>query len=157
MVRLINKAFLLFLVLLVTPVVTLPVTAHDLQRVVSAGPDNVAIKGYDTVAYFTESKPTKGISEFAFSWYEAEWHFTSAHHRDLFAANPERYAPQFGGYCSMAMSTGWAIDVDPENWEIVDEKLYLVHTKQGIQRFRSKPRHFIKKAETVWANKQQQD
>ena len=58
----------------------------------------VAIKGYDTVAYFTESRAVKGKSEYAHSWNEATWYFASADHRDLFAADPGRYAPQFGGY-----------------------------------------------------------
>ena len=58
----------------------------------------VAIKGYDTVAYFTEGRALKGKSEFVHSWNEATWQFASASHRDMFAADPERYAPQFGGY-----------------------------------------------------------
>ncbi len=58
----------------------------------------VAIKGYDTVAYFTEGRAVKGKSEFSHSWNEATWHFASADNRDLFAADPDRYAPQYGGY-----------------------------------------------------------
>ena len=58
----------------------------------------VAIKGYDTVAYHTEGRPVKGKSTFSFKWNEAVWHFASTENRALFAANPERYAPQYGGY-----------------------------------------------------------
>ena len=157
MAHLINRTSLTLLVFFATLVVTLPANAGGQQKIVSTGPDNVAIKGYDPVAYFTEGKATKGKSEFAFSWYDAEWRFANARHRDLFAANPEDYAPKFGGFCSMAMTIGWVIAVDPENWEIVDGKLYLVHTKRGIQKFRENPRHYIKQSEAEWAKKQQEN
>ncbi len=62
--------------------------------------DKVAIHGYDTVAYFTEGEPTKGSANFEHSWQDARWQFASATNRDLFTANPDRYAPQYGGYCA---------------------------------------------------------
>ena len=58
----------------------------------------IAIHGYDTVAYHTENRAVKGKSEFSYEWNDAEWHFASAENRDLFAADPDRYAPQYGGY-----------------------------------------------------------
>jgi YHS domain-containing protein len=58
----------------------------------------VAIKGYDTVAYHTENRAVKGKSQFSHKWNDAKWYFASAENRDLFAADPERYAPQYGGY-----------------------------------------------------------
>ncbi len=58
----------------------------------------VAIKGYDTVAYHTEGRAVKGHSKYSHEWNDAKWHFTSAANRDLFVADPERYAPQYGGY-----------------------------------------------------------
>jgi YHS domain-containing protein len=58
----------------------------------------IAIKGYDPVAYFTEGKAVKGKSEFSYSWNEAKWHFASASNRNLFVSDPERFAPQYGGY-----------------------------------------------------------
>jgi YHS domain-containing protein len=57
-----------------------------------------AIKGYDTVAYHTEGRAVKGKSRYSYKWNDAKWHFANAENRDLFAANPERYAPQYGGY-----------------------------------------------------------
>ena len=63
--------------------------------------DSVAIQGYDTVAYFTEGKPVKGKSEFEYTWEAAKWRFASTTNRDLFKANPDRYAPKYGGYCSL--------------------------------------------------------
>lgn len=58
----------------------------------------IAIHGYDTVAYHTENRAVKGKKEFSYEWNDAEWHFASAENRDLFAADPDRYAPQYGGF-----------------------------------------------------------
>ena len=58
----------------------------------------IAIHGYDAVAYHTESRAVKGKSEFSYAWNDAEWHFTNVENRDLFASDPDRYAPQYGGY-----------------------------------------------------------
>ncbi len=85
----------------------------------------LAIKGYDPVAYFTEGRPAHGLSEFAFEWDEHRYLFASAEDRDLFAADPVRYAPQFANACSMALTRGEIHVADPENWLIADGKLYL--------------------------------
>ncbi len=85
----------------------------------------VTLKGYDPVAYFAEGKPVKGSGEYVYQWMGATWHFSSAEHRDLFAKDPEKYAPQYGGYCAYAVSLGSTSDVDPHAWKIVNGKLYL--------------------------------
>jgi hypothetical protein len=85
----------------------------------------LAIKGYDPVAYFTESKPVEGDGDFEFKWMDATWRFASEANRKLFAAEPEKYAPQFGGFCSWAVSQGYTAGIDPEAWKIVEGKLYL--------------------------------
>ena len=92
-----------------------------------------AIDGTDPVAYFTENKPVKGSSDFAHEWNGATFHFASAESRDLFAANPEKYAPQYGGYCAWAVSQGYTASTDPEAWKIVDGKLYLNYSKSVQQ------------------------
>lgn len=84
-----------------------------------------AIGGYDVVAYFTKSEAQKGSPEFKAEWSGATWHFADAGHRDLFLKAPEKYAPQYGGYCAYAMSKGGEADGDGERWKIVDGKLYL--------------------------------
>ena len=94
---------------------------------------SIAIKGYDQVAYFKQGAPTKGSSQFAQQWMGATWLFASAENRDLFAANPEQYAPQYGGYCAYAVSEGHTASIDPEAWKIVDGKLYLNYSK-GVQK-----------------------
>ena len=92
-----------------------------------------AIDGTDPVAYFTESRPVKGSSDFAHEWNGATFHFASAENRDLFAASPEKYAPQYGGYCAWAVSQGYTASTDPEAWKIVDGKLYLNYSKSVQQ------------------------
>lgn len=87
---------------------------------------NVAIKGYDPVAYFTESQAVEGSPEFSHQWLGATWQFSGAEHRDLFAANPISYAPQYGGHCADGLAYGdMTTNIDPEAWRIIDGKLYL--------------------------------
>ncbi len=114
--------------------------------------DNVALHGYDTVAYFTEGKPMKGSTEFEHSWQDARWQFASATNRDLFTANPGRYAPQYGGYCSGGLATGEYADVDPEVWTIVDGKLYLNTTKELRDAWRKAPEAYVVYADYNWDN-----
>ena len=140
----------------ITALLALPAGAQNLKGTINTGPDNVAIKGYDTVAYFTDGQPTKGKHEFAFSWNDAQWHFANARHRDLFAARPERYAPQFGGFCAASLTRGKVKVTDPEAWSIVDGKLYLGSSKKFSRKFQQNPAENIKKAEAAWAKSQKQ-
>ena len=117
---------------------------------VNAGSDKVAIKGYDPVAYFTKGQPMKGKRDVAYTWNGAEWRFANATHRDLFAGSPEHYAPQFGGFCSMALARGKIKDIDPEAWIIVDGKLYLNFNKPVREKFRENAHSYIAKAEENW-------
>lgn len=94
-------------------------------RSVAAEPVPLAINGYDPVAYFTDSKPMRGLPEIAYEWNGYRYRFSSAAHRDLFKADPTRYAPQFGNYCAMALSKGELVVADPDNWLISDGKLYV--------------------------------
>ena len=87
-----------------------------------------AINGYDPVAYFTEQKPVKGKSEFTYQWKDANWLFSSQQNLELFAKDPEKYAPQYGGYCAYGCSKGKKATTDPDAWTIVDGKLYLNHS-----------------------------
>ena len=85
----------------------------------------VAIRGTDPVAYFTENRPVEGSKKHSFEYQDATFYFASAENRDLFAANPENYAPQYGGYCAWAVSLGYTASTVPEAFTIVDGKLYL--------------------------------
>lgn len=86
---------------------------------------NVAIEGYDTVAYFTQNSAVKGSRDFETTWMDAKWRFASAENRDLFIENPDKYAPQYGGYCAYAVAKNSTAGIEPEQFEIVDGKLYL--------------------------------
>jgi YHS domain-containing protein len=85
----------------------------------------LAIRGYDPVAYFTQSKPTQGLQKFTATYKNAIYQFSSAKNRDLFRANPTQYAPQFGGFCAFGVTKGRKFDTDPTAWRVVDGKLYL--------------------------------
>lgn len=88
-----------------------------------------AIDGTDPVSYFTEGRPVEGKSGITFDWNGATWRFASEANRDRFAAAPEKYAPQYGGYCAFAVAKGSTASTDPEAWSIVDGKLYLNYSK----------------------------
>ncbi len=92
--------------------------------------NGIAIRGTDTVAYFSDSKAVKGNSKYQYKWKGANWYFSSAENRDLFAQNPEKYAPQYGGYCAYGMAKGQLAPIDPNAWSIVDGKLYLNYSKR---------------------------
>ncbi len=79
-------------------IAVLIVSCNSSKPVINAGPEGIAIKGYDAVAYFIMGKPVKGDGQFAYEWNGAKWLFSSREHRDLFAAHPEKFAPQYGGY-----------------------------------------------------------
>ncbi|MFT5486386.1 MAG: hypothetical protein ACI9JL_001347 [Paracoccaceae bacterium] len=111
---------------------------------------SAAVRGYDVVAYFTQGKPVEGKRDFAHKWNNTTWRFASAAHRDLFAANPEKYAPQYGGWCAWAVSQGSTASVDPAAWRIVDGKLYLNYSKSvQAQWVRDIPGH-ISKGDNNW-------
>lgn len=89
------------------------------------GNDNLAVNGYDMVGYFAEAAPVRGLLEFSTNWMGAIWQFASATNRDMFAADPDAYAPQYGGHCAYAASKGALASTAPEAWTIADGKLYL--------------------------------
>lgn len=112
---------------------------------------NVAIKGYDAVAYFTMSQAVKGSEEFSHDWLGATWHFASSQHRDLFAAAPLSYAPQYGGHCADGAAYGQTTaNIDPEAWRVIDGKLYLNYD-QGAAVEIEEIAGQIDKAEKNWA------
>jgi len=110
----------------------------------------LAIKGYDTVVYFKAGKALKGNESFTFRWHDMTWHFSSKENRDLFAASPELYAPQYDGWCAWAMTESRLAVTDPEVWKIIDGKLYLNCSREAYEKWsRDIPGH-IKKADAIW-------
>jgi len=87
---------------------------------------NVAIKGYDPVAYFTEQKAMKGSEDISYTWLGADWNFSNEKHKKLFAENPVKYAPQYGGHCADGIAYGeTTANIDPLAWNIIEGKLYI--------------------------------
>ncbi len=100
--------------------------------------NNTAIKGYDSVAYFTQNKAVKGSDKYTFSYLGADWHFSSEENKTAFAENPKRYAPQYGGWCAYAMADeGNAVGIDPEAFYIHEDKLYLNYSQSVQQKWLS--------------------
>jgi len=110
----------------------------------------IALGGYDPVAYFTDGHPDKGSSEFWFAFDDAVYLFRSAEHRSMFAADPERYAPQYSGFCAAGVSKGYKVEPDPEAWVIANGKLYVLMLKERVPDFKSDPAAFINKADANW-------
>lgn len=110
----------------------------------------LAVHGYDVVAYFTDGAPTAGRSKYSTVYEDATYRFASEEHLDTFEKNPEKYAPQYGGYCAFGVSVGAKFDGDPQLWKIADGKLYL-NLNEDIQKTWQKdiPGN-IKKANRNW-------
>jgi hypothetical protein len=137
--------------------------AFSALLLLAAGPSRgeearLAISGYDPVAYFTDGKPVPGQSEFEYPWHNARWRFASAAHRDAFAGNPDRYAPQYDGYCSMGVASEQPHKdvVDPQAWAIVDGKLYLTHSQTALELWHEKVAEKIKRADENWSGVKEQ-
>ena len=128
----------------------LPALAGSERGRVNTNADNLAILGYDAVAYFTLGEASRGSEQFAVKWQDARWRFKSAAHRDLFAADPIKYAPLFGGFCANAMTHGVEVVADPEAWAIVDGKLYLNVSKESRGRWAQDAEKNIEKANEHW-------
>ncbi len=87
--------------------------------------EGVGIKGYDPVAYHRDAKPLKGQAVYSAENTGITYHFVSAENQAAFEENPQKYVPEYGGYCAYAMSLGNVVDINPKNWAVVDGKLYL--------------------------------
>jgi len=110
----------------------------------------VAIDGADPVAYFEEGRHVEGRSDFEAEWQGATWRFASAAHRDLFRAEPEKYAPQYGGYCAWAVSQGYTAPIDPEAFTIVEGKLYLNYDEDIQAKWQKDRAAWIEAADENW-------
>lgn len=111
---------------------------------------DIAIGGYDPVAYFTQSAAVLGMPEYSYDFEDAIWYFASAEHRDMFASDPERYAPQFGGYCAYAVSQGGTAPVNPDLFTIHNDRLYLNLSESVQRRWLRDIERFIRLGEANW-------
>lgn len=109
-----------------------------------------AIDGYDPVAYFKDNKPVEGESKYTHQWNGAKWYFKNEENKADFIADPEKYAPQYGGYCAWAVIQGAAVKTDPEAWHIEDGKLYLNYNADVKARWSVDIPGNIEKADVKW-------
>ncbi len=108
---------------------------------------DTAINGHDTVAYFTVGKPVKGLDNLSLEWMGAKWKFSTQANLDLFKANPQKYAPQYGGYCAYGVAQDALVKVDPEQFTVRDGKLYLNYDADVQSKWKKDPDGFIRAAD----------
>lgn len=118
----------------------------------SVDENDIAIKGYDPVAYFTDKGAVQGNPEFTATYKNAIYHFASSENRNQFKANPQAFAPQYGGYCAFGVAMGKKFETDPQAWKVEDGKLYLNLDKTVQQRWLEDTQGFIQDANTNWTN-----
>lgn len=140
---------LLVMIALVATLTAASLAAADKPAIYSAS-GKLAVKGADVVAYFTEHRAVIGKAQHSTTWRGATWRFSSAANLTKFNANPEKYAPQYGGYCAYAVSKGYTAKIEPEAWSIVDGKLYLNYSLGVRSLWETNKRERIRKANTNW-------
>lgn len=125
-------------------------TVNAAKPVYSGGRDRAAIRGYDPVSYFTQGKPVKGSKEFVLEHKGAKWMFSSEQNLALFKSNPEKYSPQYGGYCAYAVSNGSTASIKPEFFDIYKGKLYLNYSKSVYKKWMKDKDGYIDEANKEW-------
>lgn len=113
-------------------------------------PHGKAIDGYDPVAYFTLSRPVKGVDSLSYQWRGAVWLFASRQDLKAFMASPEKYAPQYGGYCAYGTAQGHKASTEADEWTIVNNKLYLNYNGKVKSTWLQDEQGFIQKADKAW-------
>jgi YHS domain-containing protein len=124
-----------------------PASSHAQAQ---TGTDRLGLKGYDPVAYFTLSAPTPGVAQYEYVYDGSRYRFANARHLAMFKANPEKYAPQFGGLCANNMSNGVRRESDPAVWIIANDRLYVFAGTAGRDRFRLDPTILGARAASNW-------
>lgn len=125
-------------------------TAHASGPVQTGWLSNLAVDGHDVVAYFSRGEPVEGSAEHSIEWNGAEWRFASAEHLERFRADPERYAPAYGGFCAYAVAEGDTARGDPQYWAIHDGRLYLNYNADIQARWESDREAYIAAADDNW-------
>jgi len=145
------RTLLIAALLATAPMATLAPAAHaDQAPVYTSIWSNIAVEGYDAVAYFTESKPVTGKSAYSTTYNGAEFRFATAENLATFEADPAKYAPQYGGYCAWAIAEGKFAKGSGKHWAIVDGKLYLNYNKSVQKTWNTDREGFINKANDKW-------
>jgi YHS domain-containing protein len=122
--------------------------AHTVE--VNTDATGYVIRGYDPVAFFTEGRPVPGRAEFSEEYKGGKYLFATAANRDKFKANPEKYVPQYGGYCAYGVAVGKKFDIDASSWRIVDGKLYFNLNPVILEKWTAEVNEYIRKSEENW-------
>jgi len=137
--------------LLALALLACPVLAEEGGKsLLNTDKQGLAIRGYDPVAYFMQGKAAEGNADFVATHDGATYRFASAEHRDLFVADPAKYAPQFGGYCAYGVSKGKLFKIDPEAFNIVDGRLLMQYDKKVAKTFAKDAAGLLEKADANW-------
>lgn len=112
--------------------------------------DGVALRGYDPVSYLTEGEPQLGLPAHSYVYKGSKFHFASAEHQRMFEAEPDKYAPQFGGYCAYGTAQGYKVSTQPEAFAMVDGKLYFNYNLEVVKIWKQDVPGNIARAEEKW-------
>lgn len=118
--------------------------------------NGAAIRGYDAVAYHLEGRAVEGKLSFSANWNGATWLFSSENNKEAFTKNPEKYAPQYGGYCAYGTSRNYKAPTDPNAFTIVDGKLYLNYSVRVKEGWLPEKEKNITKADSNWVKLEKQ-
>jgi YHS domain-containing protein len=119
-------------------------------------PGGKAIKGYDPVAFFKESKPVKGSDKFQYKWKDATWLFSTNENLEAFKTDPEKYAPQYGGYCAYGTSQGHKAPTQTDTWTVLNDKLYFNYNDKVKELWTKDQANLIKVADEKWPEVKEQ-
>lgn len=147
--RLFSKTFIALFSLAITLFTTL-VMQGQVKSFNNVNADGVILDGYDPVAFFTDHKPVKGDPSLSFVFDNATYYFASAEHLSLFKQNPEKYKPQFGGWCAYAVSLGRVAPIDVNTFSIVDGRLFIQHNQRAVDGWNKDVTGNIGKADKYW-------
>lgn len=111
---------------------------------------NLAIEGYDPVAYFTQNQAVEGSKQHQLEWMDASWRFSNAENLARFKADPQKYAPQYGGYCAYAISQNTDAGIDPEQFTLHEGKLYLNYNRSINKKWLKDKEQYIIDADRYW-------
>jgi hypothetical protein len=136
--------------LLITFTFLFAITAASAQKSEIFEQDGVAIKGYDAVAFHTEARAMKGSNQFTYRWKDTNWLFENQANLDMFKKDPEKYAPQYGGYCAYGTADGHKAPTETDTWTVKDNKLYFNYNKKVQEKWSKDIPGYIEKADKNW-------
>ena len=140
----------IFKTLLATSLLIISSVSFAANVDMNADENDLAIKGYDPVAYLTVGKPVQGVTKYTATYKGAIYRFNSASNRDMFRKSPQKYAPQYGGYCAFGVAMDKKFDTDPTAWKIIADKLYLNLNKDVQNKWKQDTQKYLAMSEHNW-------